>query len=183
MKKSTKLCIILVSACLALALLAGALLVIPKWTADDPTDTADTADTTDTTITAHTTAAETIELPTPELSTDDLSALVGTLNAGHTYYTFLNVFCDPGDTVTLTADSDCLAVLDVPFSTAMSGCGRIIVRSAALVFGGMICNLPSTNLTCFVTFNSPVSKLISSHRSPSSSPLLSPVDRSSKNIS
>ena len=106
--------------CLALALLAGALLVIPKWTADDPADTVDTADSADTTITAHTTAAETIELPTPELSTDDLSALVGTLNAGHTYYTFLNVFCDPGDTVTLTADSDCLAVMDATFSDVLS---------------------------------------------------------------
>ena len=95
MKKSTKLCIILVSACLALALLAGALLVIPKWTADDPVDTADTADTT---ITAHTTAAETIELPTPELSTADLSTLVGNLKTLGGDYTFLNVFCDPGAT-------------------------------------------------------------------------------------
>ena len=120
MKKSTKLCIILVSACLALALLAGALLVIPKWTADDPADTVDTADTTDTTITAHTTAAETIELPTPELSTADLSTLVGNLKTLGGDYTFLNVFCDPGDTVTLTTDNDCLAVLDVPFSEAMT---------------------------------------------------------------
>ena len=117
MKKSTKLCIILVSVCLALALLAGALLVSPKWTADDPVDTADT---TDTTIAAHTTADETIELPTPELITADLSTLVGNLEGRGSYYTFLNVFCDPGDTVTLTSDNDCLAVLDVPFSTAMS---------------------------------------------------------------
>ena len=88
MKHSTKLCIILVSVCLALALLAGALLVIPKWTADEPVDTADT---TDTTITAHTTAAETIELPTPELSTADLSTLVGNLEGRGSYYIFTNL--------------------------------------------------------------------------------------------
>ena len=69
------------------------------------------------------------------------------------------------------------------FSTAMRGGGRMIVRSAALVFGGLICNFPSTNLTCLVTFSSPVSKLISSHRSPSNSPRRKPVERSSRNIS
>ena len=111
MKKTTKLCIILVSACLALALLAGALLVIPKWTADDPVDTHPPA-LTDTEgagslYVEDTTSRDEESRGPSEVVHDDNVRFETVLSGAVTY--FVTYFdCLPGETVEVRADTECL---------------------------------------------------------------------------
>ena len=111
MKKSTKLCIILVSVCLALALLAGSLLTMPLSTADDPVDT-DPLALTDTEgagslyVEDTTTWGEESRGPSEAIPDDNVR--FETVNLGAETYFVTYFDCLPGETVEVRADTDCL---------------------------------------------------------------------------
>ena len=111
MKKSTKLCIILVSACLALALLAGALLVMPMLTADDPVDTHPPA-LTDTegagSLYVEDTTSRDEESRGPSEVVHDDNVRFETVNLGAVTYFVTYFDCLPGETVEVRADTECL---------------------------------------------------------------------------
>ena len=118
MKHSTKLCIILVSVCLALALLAGALLVMPMLTADDPADT-DPPALTDTEgagslyVEDTTSRDEESRGPSEVLSDDYIHS--ETVEYASKTYVVLTFDCEPGETVEVQAGWNCLNLIDLSY--------------------------------------------------------------------
>lgn len=121
---------VLGAACLALAMMAGAILAVPLLTADDPAGTQPPV-----TVTTEEgepfyveaplvkigrlSATETTEITDPAVPTEDLSTQVTNLDDFFRYYSFLTVDCEPGETVTLTADTDCMAVIGKNYDTVL----------------------------------------------------------------
>ena len=118
MKHSTKLCIILVSVCLALALLAGALLVMPMLTADDPADT-DSPALTDTegagSLYVEDTTSRDEESRGPSEVVHDDNVRFETVDYGFSIPFLLYFDCLPGETVEVKADVGCLNYIDLSF--------------------------------------------------------------------
>ena len=126
----------LAAACLAFALMAGAILAVPLMTDETPDHTQPPV-----TITteeaepfyvetplvriSRLSATETAEITNSPIPTETLSARVSNQNDSFNYYTFLTVDCEPGETVTLTADTDCMVVLDKTYETVLATDGML----------------------------------------------------------
>ena len=121
---------VMAAACLALAMMAGAILAVPLLTADDPAGTQPPITvTTEEGVPFYVeaplvkigrlSATETAEITAPSIPTEDLSTQVSNLDDSFAYFSFLTVDCEPGETVTLTADTDCMAVIDMNYDTVL----------------------------------------------------------------
>ncbi len=121
----------LAAACLAFALMAGAILAVPLLTADEPSQTRPPVTVTtedglpfyvETPLVrvSRLSATETAEITAPAISAEPLSTQVTSQDDFFSYYSFLVPDCEPGETVTLTADTDCLLVIDKPYEEVLA---------------------------------------------------------------
>ena len=133
---------VLAAACLSMALLAGAVLALPALRSDEPDVPPVTVDQTEGSEIFYVEApmvkisrlsvTETAEITDPSIPADTLSTQVSNVNDWFSYYTFMDFDCEPGETVTLTAGTDCLAVIDRTYEEVLD-MGEIIDSELGLL--------------------------------------------------
>ena len=118
---------VVAAACLTLALMAGAILAVPLLTADEPAGTDEPANVTQTppveefyvnapivklTLLSD---GETAEISDPDIPTESLGVTIqqtGNLRK----FNIMTFDCEPGETVTVRASSECLAYIGMPYN-------------------------------------------------------------------
>ena len=119
------------AACLSLTMIAGAMLALPFLKADEPAESQPPVTvTTEEAVPFYVeapmvrigrlSAGETADLSSPDITTEPTSTQVSNLEDYFQYYTWLTIDCEPGETVTLTADTDCLLVIDRTYESLLS---------------------------------------------------------------
>ncbi len=115
---------VLLAACLSLALILGTLLAIPLMTADDPAapeQTTKDEDLAPAYIEApmvkltRLSATEVATVSDPEIPSIQTGVQMSSVSY-HILYNVLTIDCEPGETVTVNADSKCLYVVDMPLN-------------------------------------------------------------------
>lgn len=115
---------VLLAACLSLTLMLGALLAIPLMTTKDPSVTEPITDGGDRTPAyietpmvklTRLSATEAATVSDPEIPSISTGVQMTSVSS-HTLYNVLTIDCEPGETVTVNADSKCLYVVDMPLN-------------------------------------------------------------------
>ena len=111
---------VLLAACLSLILLVGALLAIPMMMSEDPPVTSD-EDTFPTYVETpmvrltRLSATEAATVSDPEIPFIQTGVQMSSMSY-HVLYNVLTIGCEPGETVTVNADSECLYVVNMPLT-------------------------------------------------------------------
>ncbi len=123
---------VIVAACLALTLMAGAILAVPLLTADEPAVTDPSATDGPANVTsvpsakdfyvdaplvklAQLSATEVADISDPDNPVEDLGVTMAQSGDMH-QYNILTFDCKPGETVTVRAASECLAYIGMPYN-------------------------------------------------------------------
>lgn len=112
--------VILLAACLSLTLMVGGMLAIPMMTPHDPTVTTDGdvfpayVETPMVRLT-RLSSTEAATVSDPEIPSVQTGVQMSSVSY-HTLYNVLTIDCEPGETVTVNADSKCLYVVNMPLN-------------------------------------------------------------------